>query len=174
MGLLNRDKWVHARYQMRESMLDVGDDFWIENDDGQKVFKVDGKAISRRDAMIIENSDGRALYRVEWRRLGRDNMAIERDGDTVASVKKAMLSPFGDKFKIEMKDGEDFTAKGSITDREYEIERDGDKVAEVSKKRFKLRDTYAIEIAAKQDDALIIAITVCVEQMTHGDEDNRH
>ena len=30
------------RYQMRQKMVAIGDDFWIENEHGQKVFKVDG------------------------------------------------------------------------------------------------------------------------------------
>ena len=48
-------------------------------------------------------------------------------------------------------------AKGNIVDHEYEIERGGDKVAEVSKRWFRVRDTYGIEIAPGQDDALILA-----------------
>src|SRR4051794_33324262 len=84
MGFLNRDKWVESTYTMREKVFDIGDDYWIENDQGEKVFKVNGKALSMRDALEIENADGRTLYRVEWRKLGRDAMAIERDGDTVA------------------------------------------------------------------------------------------
>ena len=32
------------RYQMRQKMVTIGNDFWIENDQGQKVFKIDGKA----------------------------------------------------------------------------------------------------------------------------------
>jgi uncharacterized protein YxjI len=175
MGFLNRDEWVAARYTMREKRLDIGDDYWIENDQGEKVFKIDGHALAVRDTLVIENAGGRELYKVQERKLSmRDKMAIERDDDKVATVKKAMLSPLGDRFKVEVEDDEDMTVKGSIRDREYEIERDGDKVAEVSKKHFKMRDTYGIEVAAKQDDALLIAICVCVEQMAHGGEDERH
>ena len=36
---------LHHRYQMREKMISIGDDFWIENGDGDNVFKVDGKAV---------------------------------------------------------------------------------------------------------------------------------
>ena len=32
-------------YQMRQKLVSIGDDFWIENDQGQKTFKVDGKAL---------------------------------------------------------------------------------------------------------------------------------
>ncbi len=35
------------RYQMREKMVSIGDDFWIENDRGLKAFKVDGKGAAR-------------------------------------------------------------------------------------------------------------------------------
>jgi uncharacterized protein YxjI len=58
-------------------------------------------------------------------------------------------------------------AKGNIVDHEYKIERGGDKVAEVSKKWFRVRDTYGIEIAPDQNDALIQAATVCIDQLSH-------
>jgi uncharacterized protein YxjI len=37
----------------------------------------------------------------------------------------------------------------------------------ISKKWFRVRDTYGVEIAPGQDDALVLAITVAVEDMTH-------
>ena len=46
--------------------------------------------------------------------------------------------------------------------------RGGDRVAEVSKRWFRIRDTYGIEIAPGQDDALILAVTVCIDQMARG------
>jgi uncharacterized protein YxjI len=56
-------------------------------------------------------------------------------------------------------------AKGNIVDHEYKIGRGGEKVAEVSKRWFRIRDTYGIEIAPDQEDALILAVTVCIDQM---------
>lgn len=173
MGLLNRDEWVGSRYQMREKLLDIGDDFWIENDQGEKVFKVNGKALKIRDTLVIENASGRELLQVEERKLFRDKLAIERDGDTIATVKKALVSPFSEKYKIDTDSHGEMTAKGDIIGHEFEIEGDDGKVAEISKKWFKMRDTYGIAVAKKQDDALILAICVCVERMASGDEDQR-
>ena len=31
-----------TRYRMRQKLVSFGDDFWIENDQGEKVYKVDG------------------------------------------------------------------------------------------------------------------------------------
>ena len=85
-------------------------------------------------------------------------MAIERDGKTVATVKKGLVG-IRDRYSIEVEGGDDMPAKGNFVDHEYEIERDGDKVAEVSKRWFRVRDAYGIEIAADQNDALILAVT---------------
>ena len=92
---------------------------------------------------------------------------IERGGDTVATVKKALVHVVRDRFSVEVNGGEDLEAKGNVVDHEYKIERDGDNVAEVSKRWFRVRDTYGIEIAPGQDDALILAVVVCIDQMSH-------
>jgi uncharacterized protein YxjI len=36
-------KGTATRYQMRQKLIAFGDDFYIENEAGQKVFEVDGK-----------------------------------------------------------------------------------------------------------------------------------
>ena len=92
---------------------------------------------------------------------------LERDGKTVATVKKALITPLRERFSIEVEGGQDMEAKGNIVDHEYKIERGGDSVAEVSKRWFRVRDTYGIEIAPGQEEALILAVTVCIDQMTH-------
>ena len=137
---------------------------------GERAFKVDGKALRVRDTLVLEDaSSGGELYEIQEKKLAiRDKMEIERGGATVATVKKALITPLRDRFSIEVEGGEDMEAKGNIVDHEYEIERGGDKVAEVSKRWFRVRDTYGIEIAPEQDDALILAVSVCIDQMARG------
>ena len=156
-----------TKYQMREKLFAIGDDYWIETDGGERAFKVNGKAVRIRDTFVLETPGGDELFTIQEKKLSvRDKMEIERGGDTVATVKKALVSPLRDRFSIDVEDGEDMEAKGNIVDHEYKIERDGDKVAEVSKRWFRVRDTYGIEIAPDQDDALILAVTVCIDRMT--------
>ena len=91
-------------------------------------------------------------------------MEIERDGDTVTTINKALFT-LRDRFSIELADGAELNAKGNIVDHEYEIERDGDTVAEVSKRWFRVRETNGIEVTPGQDDALILAVTACIDEM---------
>jgi uncharacterized protein YxjI len=158
-----------TKYRMREKLFAIGDDYWIENDEGERVLKVDGKALRIRQTLKLEDRSGAELYTVQEKKLHiRDTMDIEREGHTVARVKKALITPLRDRFAIEVDGGEDMEAKGNVVDHEYKIERGGDRVAEVSKRWFRIRDTYGIEIAPGQDDALILAVTVCIDQMSRG------
>jgi uncharacterized protein YxjI len=155
-----------AHYRMREKMFAIGDDYWIEDNDGQKVFKVNGKALRIRDTLVIEDLAGNELYKIQEKKLSiRDAMEIERGNDTIAKVKKAMINPIRDRYIVHMEEGKDFEAKGNIVDHEYKIERDDHKVAEISKKWFRIRDTYGIEIAPGENDALILAAAVCIDEM---------
>ena len=165
MGFLRDSGDEGSHYQMREKMFAIGDDFWIEKD-GEKTFKVDGKALRIRKTLVLESPTGEELYTIREKMLSvRDKMEIEHDGKTVVTIKKALISPLRERYSIEVEGGQDMEAKGNIVDHEFEIERGGDTVAEVSKRWFRVRDTYGIDVAPGQDDALIIAIAVCIDQM---------
>jgi uncharacterized protein YxjI len=156
-----------TKYRMREKLFAIGDDFWIEDEQGERVFKVDGKALRLRETLVLEDASGSELYTVKEKKLHvRDTMDVERDGETVARVKKALITPLRERFSIEIEGAADLEAKGNVVDHEYTIKRDGDKVAEVSKRWFRVRETYGIEIAPGEDDALILAVTVCIDRMT--------
>jgi uncharacterized protein YxjI len=167
MGFLHRDdEPAGTRYRMREKLLSIGDDFWIETEGGERAFKVDGKALRARSTFILESPSGDELFKIQERELRvRDTMKVQRSGDTVATVEKALVTPFRDRFTVALEAGGELSAKGNVVDHEFEIERDGEKIAEISKRWFRLRDTYGIEIAPAQDDALILALTVCIDEM---------
>jgi uncharacterized protein YxjI len=154
---------------MREKLFALGDDFWIETESGERAFKVNGKALRLRKTFVLESPAGEELFTIQEKKLSiRDKMEVEQNGNTVATIKKALVSPLRERYTIEVEDGPDMHAKGNIVDHEYEIERDGDKVAEVSKRWFRVRDTYGIEVMPGGDAALILACTVCIDQMGRG------
>ena len=164
----SREDLGGTKYRMREKVFALGDDYWVENDAGERAFKVDGKVLRLRNTFALQDPSGAELYKVQKKLLKvRNTMGIERGGETVATVKKALITPFRERFSISVDEGEDMEAQGNIVDHEYKIERGGNRVAEVSKRWFRVRDTYGIEIAPGQDDALILAVTVCIDQMAH-------
>jgi uncharacterized protein YxjI len=157
------------RYQMTQRMVSIGDDFWIENERGEKVFKVDGKALRVRQTLVFEDRSGRELCRIQERMLRiKDSMEIEdANGNQIAMVKKALITPLRERWTVNLRGGPDLEVQGNILDHEYRIEHGRDRIAEVSKKWFRLRDSYGVEIDPGQDDILILAVTVAVDMMAH-------
>ena len=154
-------------YQMRQRLISIGDDYWIEDDQGRRAFRVDGKALRVRKTFVLEDANGNEVAKIQERKLSvRDKMAIERGDDSLRTVRKALVG-IRDRFSIDVAGGGEMQAKGNIVDHEYGIQRDGQTVATVSKRWFRVRDTYGVEIAPGEDDALVLAIAVCVDALSH-------
>src|SRR5689334_23468168 len=148
-----------ARYQMRQKLVAIGDDYWIENDAGERVFKVNGKALRLRNTFDLEDPHGSTLCKIQTRVMHiRDSMAVEdSDGKQLALVHKALITPLRERWKVDLAGDQEWDVRGNIVDHEYEIEHDGHKVAEVSKKWFRVRDTYGVEIDPQQSVPLVLA-----------------
>ncbi len=155
------------RYQMREKLASIGDDFWIENGAGQRAFKVDGKALRVRDTLKIRDMQGNEVAEIQEKLVTvRDTMDIARNGKTIATVKKALVTPLRGRFSVNVAGGPDMDVDGNILGHEFKITQGGREIAEVSQKWFRVRDSYGIDIQPGQDDALILAIAVVIDQMT--------
>ncbi len=165
------------RYKIRQKLMSIGDDFWIENQDGQRVFKVDGKALRLRKTLIFEDIKGNKLCQIQERWLPiKETMAIDdANGNQMATVKKALIAPLRDRWAVNVKGGPDLDVQGNILDHEYSIKQGWNKVAEVSKKWISLTDTYVVEIDEGQNDILILAIAVAIDMMAHdgGDREKK-
>ena len=63
---------------MVEKLVSIGDDFFIENDQGQRAFKVDGKALRARDTLVFRDMQGNEVCKIQERIARvRDSMEIE-------------------------------------------------------------------------------------------------
>jgi uncharacterized protein YxjI len=177
MGLRDRIQERRAEdsgqtyYKMRQKLVSIGDDFWIEDNHGNRVYKVDGKALRVRETLKFEDAQGNELLKIQERMARvRDTMKIEDpQGNTVASVKKAVISPIRDRWHVGVENGPDLGIKGNIVDHEYTIEADGNTVAEVSKKWFRVADSYGVDVAPGQNPVLILAVVAVIDEMAHPD-----
>jgi len=166
---------MSSRYKIRQKLISIGDDFWIEDQEGRKAFKVDGKALRLRKTLVFEDMNGNKLCQIQERLLPiKETMAIDGpDGEQIAVVKKALITPFRDKWDVNIKNGPDLDVQGDILDHEYSIKQGWNKIAEVSKKWFRLTDTYGVEIDPGQNDILILAIAVAIDMMAHDDDNGK-
>lgn len=145
-------------------MFAIGDDYWIEDDGGRKVFLVDGKAMRLRDTFELKDADGRVLVELRQKLVSLwDTMLIERGGEELAKVKRKRLSLLRNHYRVTLVDGTELDVSGKILDREFAIEYDGELLAQISRRWLTLRDTYGIDIVRDDaDTALLIAVAMCV------------
>ena len=164
-----------TRYKIRQNLISIGDDFWIENGEGKRVFKVDGKILRIRKTLVFEDLNGKPLCTIKERLLTiRDTMTITGpDGEQLAVIKKALLTPLRDRWSVNVRNGPDLDVQGNIFDYEYSIKQGWNKIAEISKKWFRLTDTYGVEIDAGQNDILILAVAIAIDMMAHDDDDKK-
>ena len=169
-----RDAQMESRrYRMRQRLLSIGEDFVVQDERGEPVFRVDGKILRIRETFVLEDMQGNEVATIRQKLLAlRKSMTISRGGEGVATIRKAWLTPFRDKFVIEV-DGGEMIAQGDILDHEYEIRRGSERVAQISKHWFALTDTYGIEVAPGEDDALILAIAVAIDEMAHDPDEQQ-
>jgi uncharacterized protein YxjI len=158
-----------TRYRMREKLVSFGNDFWIEDENRRRVFKVDGKMLRVRDTLFFEDLNGNELCKIQQRLITiRDTMTIEGPrGENLATVRKALITPLRDRWTVKVGNGPDLQVQGNILNHQYTIGDGNNKVAEVSKRWFRLADTYGVLIEPGQNDIVILAVTVAIDMMAH-------
>ncbi|MEU6125780.1 LURP-one-related family protein [Streptomyces sp. NPDC047123] len=162
------------RLLVRDRMLGIGDDYWIEDDQGRKVFLVDGKAMRLRETFELKDMQGRVLIDIHAKVLSlRDTMVIEREGETLATVKRKRLSLLRNHYRVALVDGTELDVSGKILDREFAIEYDGELLADISRRWFRVRETYGLQVVREDaDPALLLAVAVCVIRLAEKERED--
>jgi uncharacterized protein YxjI len=155
------------RYMMRERLVAIRDDFPIEDEEGELAFSVDGKALRNRDTLLVRDPHGNDLYRVPERALHlKTLMEIERgEGGTAATIRRTKVGTSHDRWTVTIPGGKTLQIRGSVSDHEYRIEAGKRQVAEVSKRWFRLQNTYGVAIPSGEDTALLLTIAAAVDLM---------
>lgn len=161
------------RYKMRQHLFAFGEDFTIQDEAGNAAFEVDGKVMTLRETFELKDRDGNIVATIRGRYVSlRATMDVLRNDEVIATIKKALFTLFRAKFDIEVAGGEKLHIDGSVFDHEYTITRDDAVVAQISKRWFTFADTYGIDIADGEDDALILAVAVAVDEMAHDKDEH--
>lgn len=162
------------RYVMKQKLFCWGDDFRIKNATGEDVFFVDGRAFSFGDKLSFRDLQNNELAFIRQKLLSwGPTYEITRNGELLAVVKKELFTFFRCRFTVDVPGPDDLEAQGDFLDMEYSFDHGGRRVARVSKRWFAWNDTYGVDIAAGQDDVLILAGTVVIDMVCHQDK-KRH
>ena len=157
-------------YALHQSLFSFGGDAWIEDAHGNRVYEVDGKAFALGRTLDLLDPAGVVLCTIHAPVFSlAPTFQISRDGATLATIRKALLSFFAARFSIELGDGGTLEAEGDFLDHEFRIRRDDTEVVQASRAWFSLRDTFGVQVAEGFDPPLALALVIAIEQMEeHG------
>lgn len=151
-------------YLIRERFLGLGDDFHITDEDGRQVLHVDGKALSLRDRLVLTDPGGREVAEVTRKLVAlRPSYRITIAGRPAAEVRRHLFTPFRERFTIDVPGPDDLEVTGDLLNHEFAVERHGQRVATATRKLFRLRDTYAVDIVDGEDELLVLAVVLAVD-----------
>lgn len=153
---------------LRERLCPLGDDFPVEDEDGELAFSVDGRALRVGGTLVLRDRYGIALYRIPQHAMyQKTSMEIERaGGGTAATVRRAKVGTMRDRWTVTIPGGEPLRLRGAVADHEYRIERGGRQLAEVSKRWFRQPGVYGVAIAPGEDEGLLVTIAAATDRMS--------
>ena len=167
MGRARQRPWSSREdemYLIRERFFRLGEDSDITDEQGRPVLQVDGKVLTLHDRLILRDPNGQEVAQVHRKLVAlRPTYEVSVGGREVAEVRKRLFTPFGDRFTIDLPGPDDLEMTGDLLDHEFTIRRGDQTVATISKRWFSMRDTYAVDVAAGQDDLLILACVLALD-----------
>jgi uncharacterized protein YxjI len=159
------------RYQLKQKVFSIGDDYTIADASGNAAFVIDGKAWSLRQRTLLQDTAGNELAVIERRLMSwGPTFEIHRHGELAAVVKQHLFTLLHCAFTVDVPGPDDLTATGDLIDHEYRVERGGRTVATISKQWFAWSDSYGVDIADGEDPVLILASTVVIDMACHPDD----
>ena len=159
-----------STYQLRRQLLAIGEDFWVQNAQGENVYKLDGKVLTLTQTFALQDVNGNELARMRAEMLTlRRTMDIERGGQVVATVRKAFINIMGQSFTVDVAGDGQLHAQGDILNQEFQITAGNAVVATISKQWFAAELMYGIAIAPGQDEVLLLCCAIAIDEMSESD-----
>lgn len=154
---------VNHRFMVREQLFAFGDDFYVENENGERVYWIDGKALSIGKSLLFKDMQGNVKYRLEQKLLSaRKTVTVyQADGSEAATIQKGLLRLLRDHFTIQVRGTGQLETRGDLLQHEYTITHQETLVAQISKRWFRVQNTYGVEVATRTIDSLLV-LALCI------------
>ena len=157
------------RYQIKQKLLSLTENFTIQDEAGRDVLKVSGKLIG--STKTISDMAGLELATVKRRYLTiRRTFEVRIGGQVVAVIRGRLFRLIGAAFEIETTSGP-IEVDGRLFERDYTLRRGGKPIAQISKRWFSLTDSYGVDIFDQNDTLICIATVLAIDSFLDSKDD---
>lgn len=153
------------RYTLKHKILSIGGNSTIKDQHGHDIYFVDGAAISLGRRLVIKDMQGHELATIHQALISLTPAFEIHEKDGVSARVSMNLLSLKDRLKIDVPGTDDLEAHGDLFHHEYDIARRHREVAHVSKRWIALTDSYGVEIEDDQDQVLLLACAVVIDEI---------
>ena len=157
------------RYRAPQNIAAIQGRILVKNDRGRIAFEIDSGSQLIADVVRVRALTGDAACVIQGSALlsGESVAIVDPHQEPLATVERIELSPVRDRFAVHRGSAVSWRVDGRMADYEYRIwERDAE-IAEVSRRWFRARDSFGIQVSAGQPDLLVVAVAVCLDLLLH-------
>jgi uncharacterized protein YxjI len=120
------------------------------------------------DALVFADPDGGERCTVHEATYGLQSMMrISRQGTPAAWVRKEVLVPVRARYTVDVGPAV-LGVRGCVRHHQYALRNGRRTIATVSRAWGRASELYGVEVAPGHDDALLLAVTVCITLMSGG------
>ena len=144
-----------------------GDDFDIRNQQGQRLFFVNGKAYTFAEDLRLLDTNRQEIARIRQKLFTLSpTYNISQRGTQIATVRKKILA-FRPSFTIKMNNSLEYQVKGNLFLYNYRFYQGRQEIARVSKKILAIRDFYSLEILSEHDPIPLLCSAIVIDMVLH-------
>ena len=153
------------RYVIRDHSSPLAREMFIEDQHGDRVFRVHGPIVRLRDELRIDDAHGvEQAYIKEPLPSNRRTYEIYRDGKQRARISAIATDYVLDGFDVAVANGESLQARGGMFGPNVTLATSGGGTA--AKVHWQHRQAIEVETSAGQDDVLLLATVIAMSLVT--------
>jgi len=161
---------MKLRFVVKQKILTFSDDFIIYDQNKRPAYKVYGQLFTLGNKLTIHSmGNGDEIYIKQKIFKLLPEYHLYRNGVNLAVIRKDFTF-FKPKFSIDSPSGY-YKVSGDFFNYNFKISKDGRIVTTVGKKFFAMKDTYTVDIVEGEDESLLLAMCIVIDQVFH---DNNH
>lgn len=155
------------RYQLKQRIMGFGEDFYVWDEGGNKVFFIDGYAASFAPKFVMKTMQKQKVATIK-KKLFKffPTYSVDLGSGEPTIVRKKPFT-IRNTFIIDVPGPNDYTVVGKLIEHEYTFYQNKKEVAKVSKKFFRATDTYSLDIHTSGNEVLLIACSVAIDMICH-------
>lgn len=154
------------KYIINQKVFSLTDRFSIKDEFENDRFFVNAKLFTVGKKIHLEDLNGNQLFYIEQKFFKILPVYEIFKGGQLYAVLKKKLSFLKPKIEIDQ-NGMPFYIAGDKWSHEFTIMRGDTLVASISKKWFAFSDTYGVDIVSGENEAFIIALVICIDQIIY-------